>query len=88
MTVLMHDARGELAQTTCGVFPEGLQVCDLLYADDTLLIDTDAETVHQYMNIIVKLGAGYGLQINWKKVEFLAVRCAPALKNGLGSILP
>ena len=42
--------------------------------DDTLLIDTDAETVHQYMNIIVKLGAGYGLQINWKKVELLAVR--------------
>ena len=40
------------------------------------------------MNIIVKLGAGYGLQINGKKVEFLAVRCAPALKNGLGSILP
>ena len=40
------------------------------------------------MNIIVKLGAGYGLQINWTKVELLAVRCAPALKNGLGSILP
>ena len=81
-------SRGELSQTTCGILPEGLQARGLLYADDTLLIDTDAETLHQYMNIIVKLGAGYGLQINWKKVELLAVRCAPALKNGLGSILP
>ena len=75
MTVLMHDAKRALrenpAYTTNGEF----EVEELLYADDTLLIHSDAEIVRVYMDCVKKAGSNYGLAFNWKKLENMPVRC-------------
>ena len=43
---------------------------DLLYADDTLLMDVRGNTVQQYMNCVGAVGAEYGLQFNWGNSSF------------------
>lgn len=58
---------------------------DLLYADDTLLIDTEEAIVPHHMDIVASLGSGYGLPISWDKVELLAIGCTPpTIKDGSG----
>ena len=37
------------------------------------------------MNIIADLGAEYGLELNWKKVEFLPIRCDTSIRGPDGS---
>ena len=66
MTVLMNDAKKDLAD-------EGVQLgrdCfanDLIYADDTLLIDVNGKVLEKLMNSVGKVGRKYGLTFNWKK---------------------
>ena len=43
--------------------------------------------MQRHMDIVVRLGSGYGLQINWGKVELLAIPCAPIIKDGSGENL-
>ena len=45
-----------------------------MYADDTLIMDTDTDTLQHYMQCICDAGAEYGLVLNWKKTELLCVR--------------
>ena len=87
MTVIMHDTRKELLHQV-GSYHNDLIVEDLLYADDTLLVGSDAEVIQSHANIIIiRIGATYGLQINWKKVEALPVRCAAALHGVSGNLI-
>ena len=71
MTVLISDAKasyrnqGHLSSTTL--------VSELLYADDTLLVDVDAHAVEAYMHCVQEAGATYGLAFNWKKLELLSL---------------
>ena len=88
MTVLMHDARRELERTSGNVLASGGLVHDLLYADDTLLIDARGDVAQAYMEAVVVVGAQYGLKINWKKVEFMAIRCTPHLRDGNDQSIP
>ena len=73
MTVLLTDAsarcRAESENQSWGDYPH-----DILYADDTLVIDTDARRAQLYMDCIRAGGEEYGLSFNWKKLECLAVR--------------
>ena len=50
---------------------------DLLYADDTLLINHTSENIQRHMDAIICTGSEYGLEINWKKVEMMGLRCHP-----------
>ena len=83
MTVLMSDARAEVEHTLGDVLTADL-VHELIYADDTLLIDARGQVVQAYMDAVVSVGAQYGLQINWKKVELMAVRCNPDISDNIG----
>ena len=73
MTILMFDARELLEGQGC-MLSEDLLIHDLLYADDTLLIDVYGRNLQQYIDVVIQLGASYGLAINWKKVEVMAIR--------------
>ena len=85
MTILMMDAQSELQEVSKETVSSSLLVQDLLYADDTLLIDDRPEILQAYMEIIVRLGAGYGLAINWKKVECMTIRCHAAFVDSVGN---
>ena len=69
MTVLLEDANEQLL-SECGINLSQNMVChELVYADDTLLIDSVASNLQAYMDCIAACGRTYGLQLNWKKVE-------------------
>ena len=73
MTVLLHDAKEDF-ENMQGLVDETFVVQDLVYGDDTLLIGVDGDRVEGYMDSIVLVGAEYGLQLNWNKVEALPCR--------------
>ena len=58
MTVLLHDAKADLVAAGY-TLSENLPAHELLYADDTLLIDADPEVVQQYMLCIEARGKEY-----------------------------
>ena len=88
MTVLMTDAT-EKAASGHGITPRstGL-VHELIYADDTLLLDTGPDNLHVFMNCIADVGREYGLQFNWSKLEHLPVRMDATLHRPDGGIIP
>ena len=86
ISILMYDARDELKAQGCEL-SEKLLVHDLLYADDTLLIDVYGPNLQQYMDIVVRLGAFYGLSINWNKVEVMPIQCDVKIRGASGSFL-
>ena len=74
MTVLMHDAKEQLRAIYGDIFSEKMCIHELLYADDTLLLDTTGDALEKYMWMVIDFGKQYGLQLNWKKVELMSVR--------------
>ena len=62
-------------------------VNELLYADDTLLVGTDRQTVEKQLACIVQLGSAYGLEMNWQKVELMTARCDGAIDGPTGSAI-
>ena len=72
MTVALMDAR-RIANLDAEAAPH-IVSNDVVYADDTMLLET-GETVLQFMiNSIVAMGQSYGLALNWEKTELLKVR--------------
>ena len=45
-----------------------------MYADDTLLIDSDPALVQEPTRCIEECGMHRGLQLNWRKLELMEVR--------------
>ena len=73
MTTLIHDARRKLVEQGWQLSHD--RAChELLYADDTLIIDSSKELVHAYMMAISEIGKSLGLSLNWDKVELLTLR--------------
>ena len=62
-------------------------VHELLYADDTLLIEADEATLEKYMRCVTDCGNKYGLSLNWTKVEVLPVCCNCGLKSPSGETI-
>ena len=87
MTVLIEDAKKQLSETFGDILSSTLPFHELLYADDTLLIDVSGENLEKFMTIVAKLGSEYGLKLNWKKVEYLPVRCFAEIHDENGKIL-
>ena len=81
MTVIMHDATNKLQNSFGDILKSPLSVHDLIYADDTLLIDNSSDSIQKYMESVISTGAEYGLEINWSKVDLLGVRCLPKVQN-------
>ena len=58
---------------------------ELLYADDTLLIETVSDVAQQFMQAVADAGKTYGLSLNFSKVEALPVGCDCSLLAPDGS---
>ena len=71
MTVLITDAKNKLESQGVRLSTNVLSN-ELLYADDTLIVDTDRDNVQQYMEAIADAGSNYGLSFNWGKLEILS----------------
>ena len=56
-------------------------VSELLYADDTLLLGAHAQTIERQLQCIVEVGAEYGMEMNWKKVEMMNAKCQANIKR-------
>ena len=86
MTVLITDAKRNLQQSGVQLNTETL-VDELLYADDTLLVDVDSAVVEAYMHEVSKAGAVYGLTFNWGKLETLPINCSCNIADANGKLL-
>ena len=73
MSVLLADAKDDLSKRGVNLHKDCI-VNDLVYADDTLLIDVDEAVLTTFMNCVGEAGQHYGLSFNWKKLEALPVR--------------
>ena len=73
MTVVMHDATQKVQQTFGNILKAPFSIHDLIYADDTLLIDRSSEHVQKYMEAVICAGSKYGLEINWEKVNTFGI---------------
>ncbi|CAK0816222.1 unnamed protein product [Prorocentrum cordatum] len=71
MTVLITDAK-ELLKTSGTQLSTKTHANDILYADDTLLIDVDTGNVEKYIHCVRRAGSVYGLSFNWKKLELVS----------------
>ena len=87
MTVLLHDAKEKVVNETGARFSRTSFVNELVYADDTLLIDVDTDVLHAFMTSIGEAGAEYGLAFNWAKLEMLPVRTHAVLRKPDGEIV-
>ena len=76
MSVIIHDARTDLHNCVGDISNE---VSEILYADDTLVVDQHGDLAQIYMDIIARHGHHYGLQLNWDKLEEICVGCLPTL---------
>ena len=81
MTVLIKDARRLLRDNHGVVFDQSLVVHELLYADDTLLMDTSGGAVEFYMRCVAEVGAEYGLTFNLAKLESMPVKCGDVVQG-------
>ena len=78
MTIVMKDAEAQLtAMDRQSLKQHNLGA--LLYADDTLVMDADNACVQYLVNYIHRIGAEYGLQFNWGKLEILNLKMDPSV---------
>ena len=61
-------------QPDTGDLPQYVLTSDLLYADDTVLIGTDAAVLQRHMHLISAVGQAYGLELNVDKTVLLRIR--------------
>ena len=79
MSVLMWDAKQDLHDIH-GIRLDSDFVChEVVYADDTLLIDVFGENLQKYMQCVAAQGKLYGLSLNFSKVECMPVNCESSL---------
>ena len=78
-TVLLHDVDGRMKVQGRGhAEPEYIVSEDVLYADDTLLVSSNAAKLQRRLDTVVDEGKRYGLELNWGKTVLMKVGMAVA----------
>ena len=72
MSVVMQDALGQL-QLADQLFLERGDLAALLYADDTLLLGSNASSVERYLLAVGEAGRNFGLQLHADKFQLLQI---------------
>ena len=86
MSVVLGDAQ-QLLRDVYGIALSSDDINELIYADDTLLVGSDAAVVGRYLACIVEIGLANGLEMNWNKVEVMSVKCSSPLVRPDGQAL-
>ena len=81
MNVLITDARVNLRQKIGNDID---LVSEVLFADDTLIVDEHGGLAEQYMYCIRDEGLKYGLDYNWAKLSFISINCNPCIRKPNG----
>ena len=84
MSVIITDARAALRDSVGDISSE---VTEVLYTDDTLIVDEHGELAQIYMDIIATQGNHYGLVFNWSKLEYMCIGCSPSLVQPDGTLI-
>jgi len=87
MSVLMHDANRKVLDKFGAPSVPYLVTRSLLYADDTLIIESDEKVVQYFMECIAEIGGQYGMEFNWGKLEVLRVRHGGHVMMADGSLV-
>ena len=58
---------------------------EIIYADDTLLIDCFGENLQKYMECVAEQCKFYDLSLNFNKIEYMPVNCESSLKDPTGN---
>jgi len=88
MTVLISDANLKFRAHPHYHNTPAAEFEELLYADDTLIVHSDAGMVDFYMAKIGEVGQQYGLQFNWGKLEYLSVNTDGQFFTPTGEPIP
>ena len=87
MTVLLNDAEAEVEHKYGKAAEPWLVTRDLLYADDTLILETKAEVAQSFMDAVAQRGGEYGLALNWGKVKLLRINHPGHIYTPTGAIV-
>ena len=71
MTVMFHDIHMRLDYTLAGRSFEGVNVWELLYADETMLIRKRARELNLLIQAIIIESGKYNMKLNYKKIHLL-----------------
>ena len=75
LTVIIHDVvKAVQEKSPVPSRSSYINVPDIIYADDTMLMHDDLGTLQQLLHGVLQFGRQYGLEINWDKVELLRAR--------------
>ena len=74
MSVLIEDVVNNLGPTDKDLYDRE-DLSELLYADDTLIIGTNGDSISRYLAAISQAGALYGMELHLGKFQLLRVRC-------------
>ena len=77
-SVMLHDVFDKLSLIEEPAF---LEIRDLLYADDTLLMSAHTSNLQAMLDGIVEEGARYGLELNWKKTVQMQIGTPSVIKR-------
>ncbi len=83
MTVVMRDAVGNLGDKAQMEISLG-SLSVLLYADDTLLIGRDQDSLQQLLDNIALAGAQVGMELHWDKFQMMKIRSDVQLRTPAG----
>ena len=75
---MLHDVFSKLSLIEEPAF---LEIRDLLYADDTLLMSAHTSNLQAMLDGIVEEGARYGLALNWKKTVQMQIGTPSVIKR-------
>ena len=67
MTALLHDVHWQAEKRED--YPEGVELGEVLYADDTILIGKDHKEVQKVLQKIQEISKEYGLSLNKEKIS-------------------
>ena len=67
MTVGFYDINREVSKYTYNQTPLGLKSNELLFADDTLIVTKNTQSMHKSLHAIQRHSAYYGMELNYNK---------------------
>jgi hypothetical protein len=83
MTTMFHDIHTEVGEQIWTTAAQDIGTTELLYADDTLLISSNAKATNQLLKTIIKHSERYGMRLNKGKCEYFAINCKPKTKKDI-----
>ena len=86
MTVLIHDAKRNFLAHPAYMAEHSPPVNELMYADDTLILEGSSGNAELFMQMVAAAGSNYGLSFNWKKLEALAFNCQVSIPTPEGPV--